>query len=725
MEQEPLLRRYRPDIQGLRAVAVALVLFYHAGVGWISGGYVGVDVFFVISGYLITGLIVNEIHASGRFAIASFYARRARRLLPASALALVAAGVITFFVLPSTRWPTIAGDIAASAVYLVNWRFAAQSVDYLSAGSALSPVLHFWSLAVEEQFYLLWPVLLLVLLAVRKHLRWRLETLLLAGVAAVAIPSLVWSVLMTATTPGPAYFVSTTRLWEFGVGAALALGADQIARIPRRAAVALGYAGLTAVVGTAILYTEETAFPGVAAILPVAGTAALIIAGLTRDASNSPLVHALSIGPMQWIGKISYSLYLWHWPLIVGATWVWGDTAGNLPLSTGFLVVAFSTAPAWLSYRLVEAPIHFSDFFGTVPRHALALGVVCTAIGLSVSLFLSASVPAEDSLVVASPAVSTDHDNGGTDVPTSLVTPPSPPEGDTIGEAEASGVLMGALVLGDDPGNDPNMKVADIVPSITPSPVAALSDKARLDGEKCIADPAKTVSCEYGSPDAETVVAVVGDSKMHQWLNALQEIADDRDWRLVTYLANGCPLSRIPVHRDPALSAACTAYNQQRFAALLGSDDIDYVITSQRATKAYLPDSTREQRVQALAEDLRSTWTELENSGIRVIVIPDNATPSTDVPDCVAGHPDQLSECAFPFEQGIARSAAPTQFLAMESLNTVKVADVQPWICSGDMCPVVIGNVLVYRQGSHLTATYVETLIPRLDEALADAMSEE
>jgi peptidoglycan/LPS O-acetylase OafA/YrhL len=208
---------YRGDIQGMRAVAVLLVLLFHAGPGMVPGGFIGVDVFFVISGFLITALLVTELDRTGRISLLAFYARRAKRLLPAAALVLVAVLVLTYLVLPRTRWASTGWDVVASAGYVMNWRLAAQSVDYLAATEPPSILQHFWSLAVEEQFYLVWPLLLTAIAP-------RGRRGLMIGVGLVAAGSLAWSVLSTRDDPGPAFFATTTRLWELAIGGCLALG---------------------------------------------------------------------------------------------------------------------------------------------------------------------------------------------------------------------------------------------------------------------------------------------------------------------------------------------------------------------------------------------------------------------------------------------------------------------------------------------------------------------
>jgi peptidoglycan/LPS O-acetylase OafA/YrhL len=302
---------FRPDLEGLRAVAVVLVLLYHAAVPGFTGGYVGVDVFFVLSGFLITGLLLREVRRTGTISLPSFYARRARRLLPASALVLLVTMVASALVLPPLLVPGVAGDAAAASLYVSNMRFAFQATDYLQAEMAPSPLLHFWSLGVEEQFYVFWPALVLLIARGRADAGRRVA--IAAGIiSAVSFGLALW--LTEANAPW-AFFSLPTRAWELGLGAFLAIGGTQLARIPARPAAVAAWVGLAMVGISGVVLSTETPFPGTAALLPTVGSA-LVIAGGFRQAPFAP-GRWLSLAIPRFLGRISYSLYLWHWPVLI------------------------------------------------------------------------------------------------------------------------------------------------------------------------------------------------------------------------------------------------------------------------------------------------------------------------------------------------------------------------------------------------------------------------
>src|ERR687897_977248 len=363
---KPPKEGFRPDVEGLRAVAVGVVLLYHAGVPFAPGGYVGVDVFFVISGYLITGLLLIASEKTGTLSLARFYSRRAKRLLP---MTVVVLGAVVLVVGMWPRFDPVRMDevslgVVASGLYVMNWLLAARATDYFAAGLQASPVQHFWTLAVEEQFYLIWPALLLVTAWWSRRAGWSLRPALAAAFAAVTIASLTYSVYATQLQAGAAYFSTLTRGWELALGGMLALvPASRLRRQPRWVAYALGWAGLGAIAFATFRFNDGTLFPGYAALVPTLGTAAIIAAGIGSTVTFAGPARLLTLGPVRHVGRISYSWYLWHWPPLVFAATLWGKLS---PLE-GVGVLAASYVPAVLSNRLVERPFLHSKTLTQYP----------------------------------------------------------------------------------------------------------------------------------------------------------------------------------------------------------------------------------------------------------------------------------------------------------------------------------------------------------------------
>ena len=684
----------RRDIQGLRAVAVVLVLAFHAGVRFVPGGYVGVDVFFVISGFLITGLIVREVRSAGHLNLGRFYARRARRLLPATAVTFVGVALVTVLVLPVTRWASVAGDMVASALYVVNWRLAARSVEYFAQGAAASPLQHFWSLAVEEQFYIVWPLLIVALTWWARRRRRSAAVdgerglsvgRLTAGLLVIVLPSLAWSVYLTATDPGPAFFVTTTRLWELGIGALLAVGAVQAARAPVVVRAVAGWVGLAAIGWSAVMFTAETRFPGSAALVPTLGAAAVLWAGLGDGRAR---VRVLDVAPLQDVGALSYSLYLWHWPVLVAATALWGDKDGHLWLPTALLAVAASAVPAWFAYRVVEQPLHMSPLLAA-PWRAGVAGVVCVAIGLGSAGAITWSLDRKREISVSAPTPAPD--------------------------------LFGAAALGDDPATSPAGVPVDSVSSIVPDPIDAAGDNADPYNDGCHQDQEKSevLSCTYGDPASDVTVALVGDSHAAQWEPALRVLAEENGWRLDTYTKSACLFADVDVWL-PSVDgpyASCAAWSANVTAKFVSAPP-DVVVVSTSGSYAAADATgplTGKASFDALASGVARMWQELRAGGSTVAVITDSPRPKVDMPECVGEHRDKLVACAFSHDGAVARSAAALQEAAASEVTAgVEMIDLTDYICPQAECPAVIGGVLVFRDSHHLTGTYVKSLAPML-----------
>ena len=347
-------RRFRPDVQGLRAVAILLVVLFHAGIPGITGGYVGVDVFFVISGFVITGVLLRERETGRRTSLLNFYGRRARRIIPAASLVIVVTVVAAFHYLGSLTGHDTAVDGQWAAVFLANFHFAASQTNYLASQRPPSALQNYWSLAVEEQFYIVYPTVFLVVasLASRISLRVRLAIVLVA----VIVASYAFSIVFTSANPSSAFFSPLTRAWELALGGLIAVGSDRLRRLPQLTAAILSWLGLAAIVTASVTLTSASVYPGALVAIPVVG-AGLIIAGGTSQPTWG-VESLLRQKPFQLLGLISYSLYLWHWPILIIATQNRGAT--NLPVWDNVVLLLVATLAAAVTYRLIENPIRHS-----------------------------------------------------------------------------------------------------------------------------------------------------------------------------------------------------------------------------------------------------------------------------------------------------------------------------------------------------------------------------
>ena len=672
---------FRGDIQGLRAVAVVLVILWHAGLGVLPGGYVGVDVFFVISGFLMTGILYREASASRSISLRGFYARRARRLLPASALLIIFVALSTRVFLPSVRWGSIGKDLLASSLFGMNWRLSSQSTDYLASALAPSPLQHFWSLGVEEQFYFIWPVLLLIFTLRARRRRASLTSGAALLLAAVTIPSLLWCIHLSSSNLGSAYFVTTTRLWELAVGGAVAVFASHLHRIPTPLAAVVGWVGLAAAVASGFIYNSHTTFPGYAAVLPVLGTAAVIAVG--PAAGTAGPVAVLGLAPLRKLGDWSYSLYLWHWPFVVFATAKWGA----LTQSQGLAVVALSFLPALLAFYLVEEPARTAKGLLTTGGALKGGAMILLATSTAALVFL-------------------------------VIVPPVPPATAVNASSGAVGAVekFGAQTLAASPLGDPAGVAVDDPGDFTPQPGQVEGSPACGVGR----DNDRVKTCDVGDRLSSVHVVLVGDSHAAQWATALAEVAAKRHWRLTLVSKDGCPYASVRL--ATSWSASCEAWNKN-VAAYLTAQRPAVLITSQAEYSVSSTDGPLDATASAhaMADGLRSNYDTLIAAGTKVLVLRDTPRPGIDIGDCVSGNSGHLKKCALPRNKTIDGAGA-AQIAAVDGLVGAWLIDLNDAICPDDPCAPVIGGVLVYLDSHHISQTYGLSLAPRLLSAFNAAL---
>jgi len=674
----PARREKRRDIQGLRALAVLLVVLYHSHVPGITGGYVGVDVFFVISGFLISTQLLRETALRGRVDLVGFYARRIRRLLPAALVVLVATLALARLLLSPLEVKGLVIDALYSAFYVLNYRLAADGVDYQEAGASASALQHYWSLAVEEQFYIVWPLLIAFCVFIgRRH--WR--QVVLGGLLVGTAVSLYASVTLTPTNAPLAYFAIHTRAWELGVGALVAIAAHRLVRLPQGLAAVLAWTGLGAIVVSALVYDDATAFPGVAAALPVAGAALVIAAGCGGTARSVDAV--LGRRPVQGIGAVSYAWYLWHWPLLMILPLAWGDEAFSWGRNLEMCVLALWLAT--VTYFVVERPTQLSRLRKPV---WLGLGAVMSAAAVVVALLVVATLPALAGQGAAS------------DVVTSQ-TAADPQYVQQVQQEIATAAAIQAA-----PSN------------LTPALAAAGTDypETSASPENCMASfvEVEQGACVYGDPNGSRTVVLFGDSHMEQWVPAFDLAAERAHWKVVSWTKWACPLMDQPV-RNPQLNreyTECATWRDQTVQRIVDLRP-DLVITGQSDR---LPGQSVTDDV--YAGTTMDTLAQLTTAGLAVHHMLDIAYPAGDVPVCVSASLTDVSQCSRPNEQDwiSARGGVLAASLAAQG---VPYTDPRGWQCSPTDCPVVVGNILVYRDDSHLTATYSRWLAPVVQPLLA------
>ncbi|WP_262850176.1 acyltransferase family protein [Mumia quercus] len=683
----------RLDIQGLRAIAVGLVLVYHLWPGTVRGGFVGVDVFFVISGFLITSHLLRRPPSSARD-LATFWSRRIRRLLPASLLVLLVTLVASRLLAPETAWEATARQVRASALYVVNWVLASDSVDYLASAADPTPVQHFWSLSVEEQFYAFWPVLLLALAWVARRRRSSMIAVAAIGLSAVVVASFTWSVVATAQEPARAYFVTTTRVWELGIGAlaAVLVASRAASRSPHpahpvRAVVAWG--GLAAVAWAGLTYSAATPFPGWQAALPVLGAAMVIVADAPRT-GGSP-VRLLATRPVQWLGDVSYSVYLWHWPLIVLAPAALGRGLGptdKLAILATTLVLAAATK-RWVEDRF-RRPGAGSSLVRVYAVAAVAMAVV---VALSTLQLREVEDRRAESRAALESALAGDRP------------------------------CFGAAAFADD-----SCDVVTRSDELLPAPADALHDVSEIytvvsGRPDCRASGPEyvVVECGFGVDDASFSVALLGNSHAAQWLPALEEVADKRRWSITTFVASTCAATS--TYQDVAsdeVNKACQAWGDEVVDRIV-EGGFDLVVTSNYISG---PAGGRTMATSGPAYErgYADVIRRLVDGGTKVVGIADNPGLGHNVPRCLAENPDDYRPC------GRARSKVEPDdpfvaAVARVSDRRAQSIDMNDWICRPKRCPAAVGGVTVYSDHHHLTATYVETLWPVLDQALATALA--
>ncbi|MFJ2267604.1 SGNH hydrolase domain-containing protein [Streptomyces sp. NPDC087849] len=677
---------FRPDIEGLRAVAVLGVLAFHAAVPGLTGGFVGVDAFFVISGYLITGLLVREAVTTGRIRLGEFFSRRARRLLPSAAVVLGAVALAGAWLTVPLRRTDLEYDVVAAALSTANWRFVQQQTDYLAAGHDQSPLLHFWSLAVEEQFYLFWaPLLALFAFAAAGSVRRGLavRSAVTAVTVLLTLGTFALSLRWTSDSVSLAYLGTPSRIWQFGIGALLALLPWHLLRGPRPLRLLCGWSGAAALLWCMTWYDASTPYPGWAALVPTLATAAVILAGIPDRSrgAGAAVPDAYGVGRLlagrgpRALGRLSYTLYLWHWPVLVLAE----ARLGTLGWPAKAALTLAAVLPALATMRWVEQPLRHSRTVSELPRRGLSVGV--SAVVIPVVLALVMGTTALQLLGASTPV-----DVKG--------LPPGAAEGPSLLTRNGTPLKGGPVVPGPAQARKdfPPDGACEVAPQATSSP-----------------------PCLFGAADSPDRIVLLGDSHAGQWFSPMLALAAERGWALQELVKQGCPLPELRV-TNPQLGRTyheCDTWRADALARLREGPKPRLIVIA--SLNRYTDDQ------QLLLRGWEKTLKALRAPGVPIVYLEDTPVPGTDIPACVSGHTEDPGACAF--DRDSARWPDPlARRIAAGQVPGVHAVSVNSVLCpaKGTTCPAVLDRILLYRDDAHLTNVAAVVLTPRLERLLSD-----
>ena len=604
------------QIQGLRALAALLVTIFHAKL--LPGGFIGVDIFYVISGYLITGLILREIESTGRLDLPTFYQRRIKRLLPTSVFVLFVTAIVGFFVLPVITRDALGRDLFAAATYISNYLFAWWENDYQNLDATPSPFIHYWSLAVEEQFYVIWPIFLLFLSRYGKRAIFR-------GIAITTFLSLLLSIYQTQTSPIWAFYSLPTRAWELGFGALLLFVPETFWKnrfIP--------WFGVIGILVASFRFDEKTAFPGINALLPVVSTAVLIgsISNWPRafnDLSNNRI--------SQWLGAISYPLYLWHWPALVLPSSALGR---ELRIRERILCIVLTIVLAHFTSKYIEQPIRHKNVSGSkIYQFFVGTTVISLVAGLLIASTSSSMIKVK--------------------------------------------------------GTDYSFNLVDVM------------QKPAVYGDNCHSNYGENESgeCTYGDLNSSTTIVLYGDSHAAQWFPALLELANERNFKLVSLTKSACPSVDVPRADQGAYkNIDCETWRDKSVARIKQIRPAAVILSS---FQHFTPPRSYPDENKWWTDGQKRLLTSLRGSSDHLIYISDTPKPKRDIPNCLASR--DVKSCD---------TTEPTPVKVIKGFETI---DPAPWLCS-KYCPAIQDGYVVYRDASHISVAAALALKPQLESAL-------
>ncbi|SFF58538.1 Peptidoglycan/LPS O-acetylase OafA/YrhL, contains acyltransferase and SGNH-hydrolase domains [Halobacillus alkaliphilus] len=654
-------RKFRPEIEGLRAIAALLVAVYHIWLGNVSGG---VDVFFVVSGFLITTSLLNMYERTGKVDGIGFLLKLGKRLFPIAFAVLAFVIITSFYFLPQTQWVTIIKEVAASLIYVENWQLASNSVNYLAQNNAASPVQHFWAMSTQFQFYIIWTLVLLTVIAIARKLNKNIRNLFFYTLIGMFIVSIGYSVYITGVNQPWAYFDTFARVWEFAAGGILSLLIAHIS-FNKWTSVVAGWIGLLGLITCGLLLQVGTVFPGYAALWPVMCAIFILVAG--NNGGKYGVHHLLSAKPLVKFGGISYGFYLWHWPMLV----LYYNITGNQTVSVvhGLLIIGLAIVVSYATTNLVEKPIRNRKIQSKPKLALILLGIAIPVVVLNGSWTY---------YVKDTQAASASVEITNTDYPGAMAMEP------------------GKEFSTDEPFMPTVLQAKDEVP-------ISYGDGCHQGMEE-----SEVIMCEYGDvEDPEYTIALVGGSHSAHWLAPLKIYANENDIKILNYTRSACRFS--------SESYLLTTKLDQKTCAKWNETVMDKLIEKQ-PDLVYTPADATEW--EGIPEGYVDQWRKLNEHDINVFALKDNPRAEFDIPTCIDKNGRNAEECKT--ENNLEDLSDEVDQL---NLDNVYYADLTDKFCNEDVCKPIIGNVLVYQDGHHLTRTYAKTLAPYVGEKVTKALN--
>jgi peptidoglycan/LPS O-acetylase OafA/YrhL len=688
---------YRHDLDGLRGIAIALVAVFHVWFGRVSGG---VDVFLALSGFFFGGRLLRTALTPGT----SLWpvpevTRLVRRLLPALVVVLAASAVLTILIQPETRWETFADQSLASLGYFQNWELANTASNYLRAGEAVSPLQHIWSMSVQGQFYIAFLAMIFSFAYVfrerlGKHLR--LSFVVLLG--SLTIASFVYAIFAHHADQTTAYYNSFARAWELLLGALLGALVPFV-RWPMWLRTAAAVVALAAILSCGALIDGVKEFPGPLALVPVGATMLFILSAANRQADPSTADRLpapnrlLATAPVVSLGAMAYSLYLWHWPLLI--FWLSYTGRPRVNFGEGAIVLLTSGVLAWLTTRYVETPLRYKSSPSVTRSPAVPLRVRLRR----PTIVLGSIVGLLGVALTATSFTWREH----------------------VTVQRANGKELANLSTHDYPGAMALINHAK-VPKLPmrPTVLEAKDDLPETTTEGCISDfdNSDVINCTFGDKEATRTIALAGGSHAEHWITALDQLGQLHHFKVVTYMKMGCPLTTEDaplVMGDNRPYPGCRVWNNRVLPKLI-SDHPDFVFTT----------STRPWNIKpgdVMPSTYIGIWQTLSDNNIPILAMRDtpwmvrNGAPYFPA-DCLASGGNAIS-CGIKRSDVLSEHNQTLDFVVQFPL--LKPLDMSDAVCRKDICRAVEGNVLLYRDAHHISTTYMRTMTAELGRQIGAA----